>query len=147
MRIVGISRFVILPIQFFLYAHNKISIYPFPTFLISIQVSHADDSRRDSDGCYYVWSVPAWLMNWLVNENDSTEFYVVFTTKKTTIRFGEFGMETMRLSRCRLWKMKNWRLNRLIQNCFSTIENITIPCRNKNFSLPNIDIWFILYMP
>lgn len=65
-----------------LYIIKYLSIYPSLTFLISTQVSSADDSRRDSDGCYCVWSAPGWLMDWSVNGNDSTEFYAVSRTKK-----------------------------------------------------------------
>lgn len=107
----------------FIFILKYLSIYPSLTFLIFIQVFRAGDSRRDSDGCYCVWSAPAWLMDWSVNGNDSTEFYAVSRTKKTVIRSAELTMETMRLSRCRLWKMKNRRLVRFIQNCFSAIRS------------------------
>lgn len=82
----------------------------------------AVDWSRDSDGCYCVWTAPAWLIDWSVNGNDSTEFYAVQDQKDGRFRF-ELAAGTMHLLKCHLWKMKNWRLDG-IGNSVSIIQNL-----------------------
>lgn len=77
----------------------------------------AVDWSRDSDGCYCVWTAPAWLIDWSVNGNDSTEFYAVSRTKKTVGSASDSQRE-----QCIYWSVtyEEWRIEeiRRIENFF-----------------------------
>lgn len=95
----------------------------------------AVDSRRDSDGCYCVWTAPAWLIDWSVNGNDSTEFYAISRTKKTVGPFHWTRSENNAFIEASFMKNEESKIRR-IGNSFSIIQFSII----QNFENENLTV-------